>query len=173
VHRLALLLSIIALPLAVTATAAANTRQTQIVTVHETQPFVPATNACGFPVDLREDGSFEVTDFYDNSGTLFKEIVHNFGGPFTVTATNPANGKSVTTRSETFVSITTFNPDGSVASSSDSGLIFNFVVPGLGTILQAIGRRVFDANGDLIFIAGPHDFHDQNTAAFCSYMADP
>jgi hypothetical protein len=82
VHRLALLLSVIALPLAVTATAAANSTQSQIVTFHETNPFVGATNACGFPIDLRTDGSFEITDYFDNSGTLFKEILHNHGRSF-------------------------------------------------------------------------------------------
>jgi hypothetical protein len=173
VHRLALLLSVIALPLAVTATAAANSTQSQIVTFHETDPFIPATTACGFPIDLRIDGSFEITDYYDNSGTLFKEIIHNHGGPFTATAINPDNGKSTTTQSQTIVQITYFNADGSVASVSTSGLLFSFHVEGLGLILQATGRFVFDSNFNVVFEAGPHDFHDQNTAAFCSYMADP
>jgi hypothetical protein len=161
------------LPLAVTATAAANSTQSQIVTFHETNPFVGATNACGFPIDLRTDGSFEITDYFDNSGTLFKEILHNHGGPFTVTAINPANGKSTTTQSQTVVEISYFNPDGSIASFSASGLTWSFHVDGLGTILQATGRIVFDANFNIVFEAGPHDFADQNTAEFCSYMADP
>jgi hypothetical protein len=172
VRKLALLLSIIALPLALTATAAANTTQTTVVTIHDTFDFGDATDACGFPVDLRVDGSFKITDYFDNSGTLFKEIVNNFGGPFTLTAINPANGKSTTTRSQTVVAITKFNPDGSVASSSSSGLTYNFVVPGLGTILQSTGRLVFDSNFDVVFQAGPHDFDDGNSAAFCNYLAD-
>jgi hypothetical protein len=68
-----------------------------VVTDHVTVPFGDATDACGFPVDARIDGSFKVTDYFDNSGTLLKEIVNNFGGPFTITAVNPANGKSTTT----------------------------------------------------------------------------
>ena len=167
-RRLALLLSIIALPLALTATAVANTTQSQIVTIHQTDPFGDATAACGFPIDLRADGSFEITDYFDNSGTLFKEIDHPFGGPFTLTAINPANGKSTTTQSQTFVQITKFNPDGSIASVSVNGLVYNFVVPGLGTILHSTGRLVFDANGNLVFEAGPHAFRDQNTADFCN-----
>ena len=173
-RKLALLLSIIALPLVLTAMAAANSQTMTFVTLHETDPFPAATAACGFPINLREDGSFKVTDFFDNSGALSKEIVTNFGGPFTVTAINPANGKSVTTQSETEVTIATFNPDGSLASFQDSGVLFIFNVQGLGNILQAVGHRVFDPQtGVPIFIAGPHDFHDQNTDAFCSYMADP
>lgn len=172
-RKLALLLSIIALPLAFTATAAANSIQRQVVTDHVTVPFGDATDACGFPIDARIDGSFKITDFFDNSGTLLKEIVNNFGGPFTLSAINPANGKSTTTQSQTVVGITTFNPDGSVKSTSNNGLIYNFVVPGLGTILQMTGRLVFDSNGELVFQAGQFDFINGNTAAFCSYMADP
>ena len=170
-RKLALLLSIIALPLALTATAAANTVQTEVVTIHDTFDFGDATEACGFPVDIRVDGSFKITDYFDNSGTPLKEIVTNFRGPFKLTAINPANDKSTTTQSQTFVSITTFNPDGSVSVSSNA-LIYNFVVPGLGTILQSTGRLVFDSNFDLVFEAGPHAFEDENTAAFCNYLAD-
>lgn len=172
-RRLALLLIIVAVPLAVTATAAANSTQTEVVTIHDTFEFGDATDACGFPVDIRVDGSFKVTDYFDNSGTLLKEIITIFRGPFTVTAINPANGKSTTTQSQSFVSITHFNPDGSVASASNSGVIYNFVVPGLGTILHSTGRLVFDSNFDLVFEAGPHDFENGNTAAFCNYLAGP
>ena len=93
-RKLALLLSIIALPLPLTATAAANTTQTTVVTIHDTSDFGEATEACGFPVDIRVDGSFKITDYFDNSGTLFKEIITIFRGPSTATAINPANGKS-------------------------------------------------------------------------------
>jgi hypothetical protein len=172
-RRLALLLIIVAAPLALTATAAANTTQTEVVTVHDTFDFGEAAEACGFPIDIRVDGSFKITDYFDNSGTLSKEILTPVGGPFTVTAINPANGKSTTTQSQTVVGITTFNPDGSVASTSNSGLIYNFVAPGHGTILQMIGRLVFDSNGELVFTAGHFDFIDGNTATFCNYMADP
>jgi hypothetical protein len=170
---LALLLIIIAVPLAVAGTAAANSTQTTVVTIHDTSDFGEATEACGFPVDLRVDGSFKITDYFDNSGTLFKEIITIFRVSSTATAINPANGKSTTTQSQSFVTIVQFNPDGSVASASNSGPIYNFVVPGLGTILQSTGRLVFDSNSDIVFEAGPHDFDDGNSAAFCNYLADP
>jgi hypothetical protein len=35
------------------------------------------------------------------------------------------------------------------------------------------GRLVFDSNGEIVFEAGSFDFIDQNTDAFCNYMADP
>jgi hypothetical protein len=123
---LALLLIIIAVPLAVAGTAAANSTQTTVVTIHDTSDFGEATEACGFPVDLRVDGSFKITDYFDNSGTLFKEIITIFRVSSTATAINPANGKSTTTQSQSFVTIVQFNPDGSVASASNSGPIYNF-----------------------------------------------
>jgi len=170
-RKLALILSIIAIPLIIVATATANTQTSTLVTVHDTHPWAPATNACGFPINLSEDGTFEVTDYFDNSGTLVREIIHNHGGPFTLTATNPANNRSTTSQSETLVEITNFNPDGSIASVEDNGLISNFTAPGHGTILHGTGRLVFDGDGNLIFEAGPHAFRDQNTEAFCNYMA--
>jgi hypothetical protein len=39
-------------------------------------------------------------------------------------------------------------------------------------ILQSTGRLVFDSNFDVVFQAGPHDFEDGNSAAFCNYLAD-
>ena len=56
---------------------------------------------------------------------------------------------------------------------SASGILFNFVAPGVGAILQAIGRQVADGEGDVIFNAGPKDVLYGNTDAFCKYMADP
>jgi hypothetical protein len=60
-------------------------------------------------------------------------------------------------------------PDGSYAASDAlNGIVFNFVVPRLGTILLSAGRLDFVTG----FVAGPHAFRDQNTAAFCNYLAD-
>jgi hypothetical protein len=142
------------------------------MTVHTTEPFPQATRACGFPITSTEDGSFKIRSYFNNDGVLEKTILTDFQGHFTVTATNPANGKTATTQAESQVVITYYNPDGSIASESQTGVTFNFTVPGLGSILQATGRLVFE-NGQLVFEAGPHDFRDQNTAAFCAYMADP
>ena len=41
--------------------------------------------------------------------------------------------------------------------------------PGSGTILLSAGRLDFVTG----FVAGPHAFRDQNTAAFCNYLLDP
>jgi hypothetical protein len=35
------------------------------------------------------------------------------------------------------------------------------------------GRMMFDAEGDLVFEAGPHDDLDNNLGRLCSYLAGP
>jgi hypothetical protein len=166
-RRLALLLTIIALPLGVTATAAANTVTRTVFTIDETELFGAATFVCGFDVYLRTEGSIQETDFFDNSGTLVRQIFTNVGGPIRLTAWNPANGKTATStggQGEIIIE----NPDGSYAASDAlNGIVFNFVAPGLGTILLSAGRLDFVTG----FVAGPHAFRDQNTDAFCNYLA--
>ena len=176
-RKLALLLSIIALTLAVTTAARANTVTRTVVTVNIPPPgdlWPEATSACGFPVYLTGGGSFKVTSYFDNSGTLLKVIGTLIGGPFRVTASNPVTGKSATTQTEPFADITIFNSDGSVASESLNGLLSNFVAPGVGSLLLTTGRLVFDGNGNLMFEAGPHALLDPNAwSRFCDYLADP
>jgi hypothetical protein len=70
-------------------------------------------------------------------------------------------------------SVTTYNPDGSVESTANTGLFFNVVVPGLGAIYQGLGRRVLDGDGTLIFLAGPADARNANFGAICAYLTGP
>ena len=168
-RRLALLLSIIALPLAFTATAAANTVTRTVGSIDETELFGGATFFCGFDVYLHTEGSIQETDYFDNSGTLVRQIFTNVGGPIRLTVWNATNGKTATSTGGSGEVIVA-NPDGSYAASDAlNGIIFNFVVPGSGTILLSAGRLDFVTG----FVAGPHAFRDQNTAAFCNYLLDP
>jgi hypothetical protein len=171
VCRLTSFLTIAALALVLAASATATGPNTTVVTLHETNVFGPATAACGFPVDLRVDGSFKDTLFFNDSGMLVKLIETPFGGPFTLTAVNPATGKSVTTQTQAEPIVITFAPDGSIASVKQNGIIFNFVVPGAGAVLQSVGRIVIDADGNRTFVAGPKDFATQTISAFCNYLA--
>jgi hypothetical protein len=167
-----LLLAIFALPLALAATAGANTVTTRVFTDNFTVLAGNLVTACGFPIYRTNVGTRKDTSYFDNNGVLVKEVITNFGGPYTLTLTNPANGKSLTAHRSVVVSLT-YNPDGTVASQTMSGLVWNFVAPGFGTILQIIGRWGFDATGDEFFVGGQFDLRDQNTGAFCAYMADP
>jgi hypothetical protein len=53
-----------------------------------------------------------------------------------------------------------------------SGIGFNLVRHGQGAVLQLIGRRVEDANGNLLFvIGGPNDIEGGLEAAICAALA--
>jgi hypothetical protein len=168
-RRLALLLSIIAVPLALAPSAGANTIQTIVSQIDERE----AVTVCGFQLDYRLVGTFKDTFFFDQDGTLLKQIETVTRGGVTLTLTNPANGKIATTQSQAFQAIIIFNPDGSVKTITRNGPAFNFVLPGAGNIFADVGRVVFDANGNIIFEAGPHEFLHGDVASLCAAMADP
>jgi hypothetical protein len=172
-RRFALVLTVGLLALAFATTASANTTTTTFTTISDTFFDAAAAEVCGFPIFATINGSFKQTNYYDNSGSLVKSIITDFGGPFYVRITNPETGKYVTSQSAAIAEILTFNPDGSLASDTIAGIYINDIVPGLGTIRQRIGRVVFDGNGNLVFEAGQQDFTVQDAAAFCAYMADP
>jgi hypothetical protein len=151
------------------ASAAASTTTT---IVHVDVSF-SETDTCGFQLDWHLQGSFKDTQFFDSSGTLVKLIETNTGGPFTVTITNPANDKTATTRSQTVVGILTINPDGSLNTVTQNGIVFNFVLPGTGTIAMDVGTVVFDSEGNLLKIGGPHQLLVGDVAGFCAAVADP
>jgi hypothetical protein len=129
------------------------------------------TASCGFELDWHIQGADKVVSFFDTSGTLVKSILTATGGPFTVTVTNPASGKTATTRSETSIVIVTFNPDGSINTITQNGLAFNFVLPGTGTIFLDVGSVVFDSEFNPVRIGGPHQFLAGDYAGFCAALS--
>jgi len=175
--RFRALLCLVVMPILVaalcTATASANTITRTFTTISGTFFDAPAAANCGFPLYVTINGSFKQTNYVDNTGRLVKSIITDVAGPFTLTITNPATGKSVTSQSAPIAEILTFNPDGSLASDTINGAFFNYVARGVGTILIRTGRLVYDGSGNLIFEAGPHDFTGQDYAPFCAYIADP
>jgi hypothetical protein len=101
----------------------------------------------------------------DNKDSV--QLIFTPVGPQTITVTNPANGKSIT-------GIGPNSPSGEIIKISESsfvdhlnGISLNFVLPGVGGVLQVIGNVNFaddtfsgrDTRGD--------------TTAFCNYLADP
>jgi hypothetical protein len=122
---------------------------------------------CPFTIDSHIQGSFMVTDFFDASGVLVKSINTPTGGPTTVTFTNPANGKTATTEASTTVVIMTFNPDGSVNTTSLSGISSNFIVAGSGTVFLEVGTIEFDSQGNIVRAGGQLS----SVAGLCAALA--
>jgi hypothetical protein len=87
-------------------------------------------------------------------------------GSQTITVTNPANGASIT-------GIGPHSPSGEIIKISENsfvdhlnGITLNFVLPGLGGVLQVIGNVNFADNT----FSGRDTRGD--TTAFCNYLAN-
>jgi hypothetical protein len=152
---------------ATSAIAAASTT----TTIESVNVSYSETNTCGFELDWHIQGEDKVVSFFDTSGTLVKSILTATGGPFTVTVTNPASSKTATTQSQTSIVIVTFNPDGSINTITENGLVFNFVLPGTGTIALDVGSVVFDSAFNILRIGGPHQLETGDTAGFCAALS--
>jgi hypothetical protein len=144
--------------------ATANTKETQIISEDIT---VTVDGLCSFPVTFHFQGSFKVAFYFDSDGTLIRSIATNMG-PFLLTAS--AHGTTLTTQMASFMTFITYNPDGSVASEANNGIIFNFILPGGGSVLLDVGRVVFDGEGTPIFVAGPHQAGFGDFAEFCEAL---
>ncbi len=99
--RLILPLLLFGVLLALGAASAGAAASTTTIVVNVNDSFTDS-ELCGFPLDVHVQGSFKHTEFFDTSGTLVKVIETNTGGPFTITITNPANGKTATTESHSW-----------------------------------------------------------------------
>jgi len=121
---------------------------------------------CGFRVGFHAFGPYKAVDQYDDNGVLFRSIVTSGGGGYHFTAT--ANGVTLETQAS-YMIITTFNPDGSVASSREDGLHFGFTAPGEGVVLVDTGRLDVDPEtGEILFEGGPRQFLHGDLDAFCA-----
>jgi hypothetical protein len=91
--------------------------------------------------------------------------------PFVVTYS--ANGKTLTTQSESYAVVTYFDANGDVARVTVSGPVFLFTAPGVGTVAIDVGHLVFE-NDEVVFEAGPHQLlENSDVDALCAYLADP
>ena len=64
------------------------------VVTHENVDRTRTINVCGFPVVLHSEGVFTIWQYLDDSGAVVRERYH-VERAFTVTWSNPANGKSI------------------------------------------------------------------------------
>jgi hypothetical protein len=125
---------------------------------------------CSFALTETINGAYKDTIYYDQNGNPTKEILTSqFGGPLTVTWTNPLTGATLTSH-EAAPLIVYYNPDGSFQSLQNVGLIFNVTIPGQGTILLDVGRIVIVRHQGVVFEAGPHQEENGDTAAFCAAL---
>jgi hypothetical protein len=157
---LAAFTTIAAVSLMLVSSATAATVTHQILLPGPPEPFY----ACDFPLIASFSGTVHVTEI-DNKDSV--QLIFTPVGPQTITVTNPANGKSIT-------GIGPNSPSGEILKFSESsfvdhlnGITLNFVLPGIGGVLQVIGNVNFADNT----FSGRDTRGD--TTAFCSYLAAP
>ena len=158
VPGLATLATTITLALVLAGSVTAATVTHTVLLNDEREPFY----ACSFPLSAAFDGMVRLTeiDTADRVQLLFTAV-----GPTTITVTNPANGKSLEGMGQTAGEILKLSD----ASFVDhlNGITLNFVLPGLGGVLQVIGNLDF-ADGTF---SGRNTRGD--TTAFRTYLAGP
>jgi hypothetical protein len=126
--------------------------------------------ACGFPVQIHSEGVFTVWQYLDESGAVVRERLH-VERAFTVTWSNPANGKSISSVLGGPV-FNEFGADGSLTQTV-AGRERLFIARGEGPVASQVGRIVFvvhaDGNETVPFVAGPWDL--DITPELCAYLA--
>jgi hypothetical protein len=116
-------------------------------------------------------GTFKLTMFFDNTGTLVRDAIEG-GGRITVTFSDPESGRSLTGSSPAPFR-TTYNADGSVGQLRADGLNAAITIPGEGVVLLDTGSLTWDGGfgGPVLAERGPHGwFASAGTSAFCAYF---
>ena len=144
---------------------------TSVTTVFAAKPFVETFHNEGSFVaadcgsflaleDFAED--IRVTTFFDNAGNAIQAQIHvNFNGVIT----NSVTGRTV--RDPGHYTLTIDLQEG---TSTYTGLVFAITVPGEGIAVLDAGKVVFDAEGNVIFVGGPHQFLEEGPALICAAL---
>jgi hypothetical protein len=155
-------LACLAAPAAASASAS---RQVELVTVDET---LIRDHGCGFPIIEHQSGTFRIATFFDSAGVPTKSII-TIRSPYVVTES--ANGKTLLGVSP-FVTKIIYDQDGGVISQTLTGLSGVFRIPHGGVLVLDTGRLLEDAEGNVLFEAGPHPLHHGTAQAqLCNYFA--
>lgn len=118
---------------------------------------------CGFKVEFSFVGSVTVTEFLDAEGNVTRLLLH---GEDVGSATNPANGKTATGDDHWLE-----RHDVETGEMAIIGLFFHLNFGGAGIVVIDAGKVVFDADGNVIFLAGPHQVLEGDFAALCEALA--
>jgi hypothetical protein len=137
-----------------------DTTQTSIVQINVTDT---VSGVCPFDIAEHQAGSFKVTDFFAQNGSIVKTILTPINGTFVTTWS--ANGVTATSHG-TPVVIIDYNSD----TTANVGVILDFVVPGSGVVFAQTGRLVFGEQG-ITFQAGQNQLVGGDTAALCEALA--
>lgn len=118
---------------------------------------------CGFAIAESATGEIDKTIFPDGSQIWH---IHRY-------STFSANGKTLTSD----VNFTRFLDPAQPSLINDAGTIFSVQIPGEGAVFMQAGKLVtlVDSNGNptVVYVdAGPAQFVDHDTGAFCAYLSN-
>lgn len=140
------------------------------VVTHRPIDRTQTTGVCGFPVEVHSEGIFTVWQYLDEAGNVVRERWH-VERAFTVTWTNPANGKSIASVLGGPV-FTEYFADGSITQVV-AGRERLFIARGEGPVAMQVGRVVFQidpAGTESVPFATPQWDLDINPE-LCAYLA--
>ena len=133
------------------AAPAAATPPQRLPTLELHNPVQDQGQACGFPVLWDIHLTVERTNFFDSEGRLVRQQARIREDN---TITNLATGLTLREGPDAFVQTTTFNPDGTIATITATGLAVN--VRG-DERLKDVGRVVWlPGTNEIVFSAGRH-----------------
>jgi hypothetical protein len=157
-RKLLPVLSMIAVSLALAASASAATVTHSLLPPNEPEPFY----ACSFPLIASFSGTIQMTEI-DKNGSV--QLLFTPVGVQAMTIANPANGKSITGMGQTAGEILQITESSFVDHLN--GIVLNFHLPWIGPVLQVMGNVNFSNNT----FSGRDTRGD--TTALCEYLADP
>src|SRR5215212_7818400 len=108
-----------------------------------------------------------VTDFYDEEGNLFREVLHV---RFVGTATNDVTGKTIPVNGVRHLVFDFVNE-----TFTETGVLRHVTVPGQGIVLHESGRFVAPLDDTLppLFVSGKHQLLEGDLTGFCTTLAGP
>jgi hypothetical protein len=154
---LAALIVVVSASLVVASAGGAATVTRTLIPISGTERFFGGN--CGFPLTVSFDGQVWMTENDENDGTV--QLVFTPDKPIRMTVTNPANGRSLSSLNAAGEVIVI---SGDSFSDHNGGILWNFILPGSGAVLQWIGMNNF--------VTGAFSGNfTSDTTAFCSYLA--
>lgn len=123
---------------------------------------------CGFSIQNHLTGIVNTSVHYDKDGNVVREI--STAPTFQITFTNLNTGKSITSPGPSSVKVL-YNPDGTVATFTVTGLNLRIVVPGHGLVFLQTGKLVYDGDGNIIFASRAQQVNG-DVQGFCIALGD-
>src|SRR5688572_8046852 len=112
---------------------------------HDEVNFTAPTPFCSFPTIVHSEGILTTKTYTDESGNVVREVLNVQQG-FTITYSNPANGKSTSTKLGGPV-VVDYHPDGSFTQTI-AGRERLYIGKGEGPVASQVGRLVIHVAAD-------------------------